>query len=123
MSYYYSFYIDQLAEIEIGAKWSQIHVTMFPEIAFSDMSVEKKLSIRVLECEVIRVGDVIWGTKKFEYIWSRKSAVLWSFSYFSKLMLKPPNKTISLFFSDSRFSLRVFKNRLLNSFTSIDGWW
>ena len=82
MSYYHSFYIDQLAEIEIGAKWSQSHVTMFPEIAFSDMSVEKKLSIRVLECEVIRVGDVIWGTKKFEYIWSRKSAVLWSFSYF-----------------------------------------
>ena len=104
------------------AKWSEIDVTMFPEIAFSDMAVEKILSIRVLECEVIRVGDVIWGTKEAEYIWSKKSAVLWSFSYFSKSMLKSPSKTISLFFSDSRFSLRVFKNRLLNSFTSIDGW-
>ena len=37
-------------------------------------------------------------------------------------MLKSPNKTISLFFSASRFSIRVFKNRLLNWFTSIDGW-
>ena len=49
------------------AKWSEIDVTMFPEIAFSDMSVEKILSIRVLECEVIRVGDVIWGAKEAEY--------------------------------------------------------
>ena len=32
---------------------------MFPEIGFSDMSVEKMLSIRVLEWELIRVGDVI----------------------------------------------------------------
>ena len=28
-------------------------VTMFPEIEFSDKSIEKILSIRVLECEVI----------------------------------------------------------------------
>ena len=49
---------------------------MFPEIAFSDMSIEKILSIRVIECEVIRVGDVIWGTKEVECIWSRKSAIL-----------------------------------------------
>ena len=31
---------------------------MFPEIAFSDMAVAKILPIRVLECEVIQVGDV-----------------------------------------------------------------
>ena len=79
------------------AKWSEIDVTMFPEIGFSDMSVEKILSIRVLVHEVIQVGDVIWGTKEVVYIWSRKSAVLWSFSYFSKSMLKSSNKTISLF--------------------------
>ena len=79
------------------AKWSEIDVTMFPEIGFSDMSVEKILSIRVLVHEVIQVGDVIWGTKEVVYIWSRKSTVLWSFSYFSKSMLKSSNKTISLF--------------------------
>ena len=79
------------------AKWSGIDVTMFPETGFSDTSVEKILSIRVLVHEVIQVGDVIWGTKEVAYIWSRKSAVLWSFSYFSKSMLKSSNKTISLF--------------------------
>ena len=79
------------------AKWSGIDVTMFPETGFSDTSVEKILSIRVLVHEVIQVGDVIWGTKEVVYIWSRKSAVLWSFSYFSKSMLKSSNKTISLF--------------------------
>ena len=36
---------------------TETDVTLFPEIAFSDMFVEK-ISIRVLECEVIRVGDV-----------------------------------------------------------------
>ena len=41
---------------------------MFPESAFSDMSVEKILSIRVLELEVIRVGEVIGGTKEVDYI-------------------------------------------------------
>ena len=41
---------------------------MFPESAFSDMSVEKILSIRVLEREVIRVGEVIGGTKEVDYI-------------------------------------------------------
>ena len=92
------------------AKWSEIDVTMFLEISFSDMSVEKVLSIRVPECEVIRVGDVIWGTKEFEYFWSRKSVVLRSFLYFSKSMLKSPNKTIYLLFSGGRFWLRVFKN-------------
>ena len=40
--------------------------TMFPDTAFSDMYNEKILSIGVLECEVIRVGDVIWGTKEAE---------------------------------------------------------
>ena len=104
------------------AKWSETDVTMFSGITFSDISVEKRLYIRVLECEVIQAGDLIWGNKEVEYNWSRKSTVLWSFSYFSKSMLKSPNKTISLFFSDIRFLLRVFKNRLLNSFTSINGW-
>ena len=74
--------MDQLAEIEIGL--SDQRLMLNPEIAFSDMPIEKILSIRVLECEVIWVGDVIWGTNEVEYIWSRKSAVLWSFSYFSK---------------------------------------
>ena len=41
---------------------------MFPEIAFSDMSIEKILSIRVLEPEMIRVGDVILGTKEVVHI-------------------------------------------------------
>ena len=66
---------------------------MFPEIAFSDMTVEK-ISIRVLECEVIQV-DVTWDTKEAEYIWLWKSAVLWYFSYFGKSMLKSQKKTIS----------------------------
>ena len=83
-----------------NSNWSETDVTLFPEIAFSDMFVEK-ISIRVLECEVIRVGDVNWGTKDVQYNWCRKSAVLWSFSYFSKSVLKSPNKTISLFFSDN----------------------
>ena len=58
------------------AKWSEFDVIMFPEIVFSDMSVKKILSIRVLECEVIQVGGVIWRTKEAEYIWSRKSVVV-----------------------------------------------
>ena len=72
------------------AKQSEIDVTMFPEIAFSDMTVEK-ISIRVLECEVIQV-DVTWDTKEAEYIWLWKSAVLWYFSYFGKSMLKSQKK-------------------------------
>ena len=75
-------------------KWSEIGATMFPEIAFSDISFEKILSIKLLEHEMIGV----WGTKEVEYIWSRESVALWSFSYFSKSMLKWPNKTVSLFF-------------------------
>ena len=31
---------------------------MFPDFAFFDMSIENVLSITVLECVVIRVGDV-----------------------------------------------------------------
>ena len=50
------------------AKWSEIDVTMFPDMAFSDIVFfEKILSIRVLECVMIQV-DVIWGTKEVEYI-------------------------------------------------------
>ena len=79
------------------AKWLEIDVTMFPKITFSDMSVEKILSIWVLERELIRVGDVIWGTKEVEYIWCRKYVALWSFSYFSRLRLKSTNKTIFVF--------------------------
>ena len=56
------------------AKWSEIDVTMFSDIALSDISVKKIFSITVLECEVIWVGDVIWSTKEIEYIWSWKSA-------------------------------------------------
>ena len=43
--------MDQLAEIEIGL--SDQRLMLNPEIAFSDMPIEKILSIRVLECEVI----------------------------------------------------------------------
>ena len=39
----------------------------FPEIAREKSgSLEKILSIRVLECDVILVGRVIWGKNKFE---------------------------------------------------------
>ena len=41
---------------------------MLPEVGSSDMFVEKILSIRILEREVIRIGDVIRGTKEVEYI-------------------------------------------------------
>ena len=105
-----------------GVKWSEIDVTMFPDIKFSDMSVENTLSIRVLERKIIQVEDVIWGTVKVEYIWYLKSDALWSFSFFSKSMLKLPIKTISLFFPENSFTLKVFKSKLLNSFTSMDGW-
>ena len=37
------------------------------------MFVEKVLSIRVLKCELIRVGVGIWATKVVGHIWCSKS--------------------------------------------------
>ena len=65
--------------------------------------VEKILCIRVLECELIRLRDVIWGTSEAKCISSRKYAVLWSFSYFSKSILNSSIKMIPLFISECSF--------------------
>ena len=35
------------------------------------LSVEKMFSIRVFDFVPIWVGDVIWGSKNDEYLWSR----------------------------------------------------
>ena len=45
------------------AKWWDIDVIMFPDINSSELSVEKILSIRVFDFVLMRVGDVIRGSK------------------------------------------------------------
>ena len=66
------------------ARWSDVDVSMLPEMGSSGLSVEKMLSIRLLDFVPIWVGDVIWGSKNDEYIWSRNWAVLVSVVYFLK---------------------------------------
>ena len=57
------------------AWWSEITVTRFPEIVASSISLKNMLSISIFELGVMQVGSVIQGTRLFECILFRKSAV------------------------------------------------
>ena len=50
---------------------------MFPDIASNESTLEKILSMRVLELLVILVGCRIYGMIEFEAIESRNSLVGW----------------------------------------------
>ena len=52
------------------AKWSDVDVIIFLEMGSSGLSVEKMLSIKVFVFVLLWVGDVTWGNKDDEYIWS-----------------------------------------------------
>ena len=86
-----------------------VNVIMFPQLGSSGLSVEKILSITVYDFVAIRVGDIIWGSKDDEYIWSRNWAVLVFVVYFKRYTLKSPIRMMCLFFSRKSFSLREFK--------------
>ena len=58
-------------------RWSDIVAVMFPDIASNETTLEKILSMRVLEWLVIHVGCRIYGIIEFEAIESRNSLVGW----------------------------------------------
>ena len=71
-------------------------------IVSSVLSILKVLSMRVFDLGLKRVDVVICGTMEDEYTVSRKSAMLESFSYFSKSTLR----ITFLLFSPKNFSQR-----------------
>ena len=57
--------------------WSEIDVTMFPDVVFSDTFVGKVL------CSVIQVGDVMSFVSKIKYIYLGSVLCYDLFSYFA----------------------------------------
>ena len=62
----------------------------FPEVRSLIFSVVKVLLTRAFDLGLKRVSFVTGGKREDDYTWSRKLAMLESFLYFSKSILKSP---------------------------------